>query len=287
MMNFFYTSIALCLTLIIQPVQADIVSDSEQIMNDAQQVYPQFFPSSQTTLEFAPYRYRFYPSSGIYLGINQNDSGVYVLGGSFGSSEDYIDNTVNVIALLKSQGGGGNSNNRSQVCDTRNIPTGFNYRHEGNTTYVTTNGQCLVLPKNSNSCKPKAETNNSGTPIATGIHLLSDVTVNNLEVTGFNVSGFDSLAKGVTNQKTCIIHAPTIFTNHTVISDICLDITNQLGDLSLLPAGTITPPVTVRSETTAVSVKVDDCFNTDASTITNLVTEEVWIEQNGSFVKVE
>ncbi|MEE9339989.1 MAG: hypothetical protein V3U87_18115 [Methylococcaceae bacterium] len=287
-MKFFYTSIALCLTLIIQPAQADLVSDSEQIMNDAQQVYPQFFPSSQTTLEFAPYRYRFYPSTGIYLGINQNDSGVYVLGGSFGSSEEvYIDNTVNVIALLKSQVGGGNSNNRSQVCDTRNIPTGFTYRHEGNTTFVTTNGQCLVLPDNSNACKPKAETDNRGTAIATGINILTDVTVNKIEITGFNVSGFDSIAKEFANQKICIIHAPTLFTNHTVISDICLDITNQLGDLSLLPAGTVTPPVTSRSETTAVSVKVDDCFNTDASAITNLVTEEVWIEQNGSFVKIE
>ncbi len=286
-MKLFFTLIAISLTFIVQPVQADLVSDSEQIMNDAQQVYPQFFPSNQNTLVFAPYRYRFYSSTGIYLGINQNDSGVYVQGGSFGNSPVYINNTVNVIALLKSQMGNGSSDSRSAICDTRDIPTGFSYRHEGNTTYVTTNGQCLVLPKNSNACKPKAETNNSGTPIATGIHLLSDVTVNNIEVTGFNVSGFDSLAKGVTNQKICIIHAPTIFTNHTVISDICLDITNQLGDLSLFPAGTITPPVTARSETTAVSVKVDDCFNTDASTITNLVTEEVWTNQNGSFVKVK
>jgi hypothetical protein len=286
-MKLFFTVLVISLTVIVQPIQADVVSDSEQIMNDAQQVYPRFFPPSQATQVSAPYLYRFYSSTGIYLGINQNDSGVYVLGGSFGNTPVYINTTANVITLLKSQIGSGSNDSRSTICDTRDIPTGFSYRHEGNTTYVTTNGQCLVLPKNSNSCKPKAETNNSGTPIATGIHLLSDVTVNNLEVTGFNVSGFDSLAKGVTNQKTCIIHAPTIFTNHTVISDICLDITNQLGDLSLLPAGTITPPVTVRSETTVVSVKVDDCFNTDASTITNLVTEEVWIEQNDSFVKVE
>lgn len=286
-MKFFYTSIAFCLSLLIQPAQANLVSDSEQIMNNAQQVYPQHFPPSQTTQVFSPYRYRFYPSTGIYLGINQNDSGVYVLGGEFGNTEKYIDNTVNVIALLKSQMGGGNNNSRSTVCDTRNIPTGFTYRHEGNTTYVTTNGQCLVLPENNNACKPKAETNNSGTPIATDIHMLNDVTVNKIEITGFNTPGFDSIAKEFANQKICIIHAPTNFTNHTVISDICLDITNQLGDLSLLPAGTITPPVTSRSETTAVSVKVDDCFNTDASTITNLVTEEVWVDQNGSFVKVE
>ena len=283
----FFSSIAICLALIFQPAQADLVNDSEQIMNDAQQVYPQFFPSSQTTLEFSPYRYRFYPSTEIYLGINQNDSGVYVLGGAFGSSQVYIDNTVNVMALLKSQVGDGNNNGRSTVCDTRNIPSGFTYRHEGNTTYVTTNGQCLVLPENSNACKPKAETDNEGKAIATGVHLLSDVSVKSIEITGFNIQGFDSIAQGLANQKICIIHAPTAFTNHTVIADICLDITNQLGDLSLLPAGTVTPPVTSRSETTTVSVKVDDCFNTDATAITNLVTEEVWIEQNGSFVKVE
>ncbi len=143
-MKLIFTFIIISLTVIARPVQADLVSDSEQIMNDAQQVYPQFFPLSQTTQVFTPYRYRFYPSTGIYLGINQNDSGVYVQGGDFGNSAVYIDNTINVIALLKSQIGSGNSNGRSAICDTRNIPTGFSYRHEGNTTFVTTNGQCLV-----------------------------------------------------------------------------------------------------------------------------------------------
>ncbi|MCF6202633.1 MAG: hypothetical protein L3J59_03050 [Methylococcaceae bacterium] len=60
-----------------------------------------------------------------------------------------------------------------------------------------------------------------------------------------------------------------------------------MGDLSALPAGVLTPPVITSSETTSVSVKVDDCFHTDTSSITNLVTDEAWLNQNGRFVKVE
>lgn len=99
-----FTLIVLSLA-IMQPVHADIISDSEQIMNDAQTVYPDLFPSKQATQTLAPYQYRFYPSTGIYLGINQDDAGVYLLGGSFGDTPRFLDKTGKVISMLKAQMG--------------------------------------------------------------------------------------------------------------------------------------------------------------------------------------
>lgn len=277
--------IAICLAVLIQPVKADLISDSEQIMNDAEQVYPQFFPSNQVTQVFDPYRYRFYPSSGIYLGINQNDEGVYLLGGSFGNTLNYIGQTDNVIALLNSQMGGGSSSGKAEICNTSEIPDGFSYRQDGDTTFVTTNGQCIVLPENKNICDTNPETDASGNVIATGINVFSQMDITKFEISGIDSPGFDSIAQEMTNQKICIIHAPTDFPKHTVDADICLDITNQLGDLSAIPG--VTPPVTTRFESISSSVVVDDCFTTDASLISNLVTDELWLNQNGSFVKIK
>jgi hypothetical protein len=38
--------------------------------------------------------------TGIYLGINQNDSGVYLLGGQFADTSLYVDTIENVMTLL-------------------------------------------------------------------------------------------------------------------------------------------------------------------------------------------
>jgi hypothetical protein len=265
-----------------QPVHADIVSDGEQIMNDAQTVYRDLFPSNQTTQTFDPYRYRFYPSTGIYLGVNQNDAGVYLLGGSFGDTPKYVDQTDKVISLLKAQmNGGDTSDSKSDICDTSNIPDGFIYRLEGNTTYISTNGQCIAVPENRNSCETLPETDANQQPVETGIHVLSQSSVTDFEITGLDVPGFDATAQSQINQKTCVIHALKELTNQTIHSDICLDMTSQLGSL---PGAT--PPVTNRYKGTVSFTKVDDCFKTDAAIITNLVTKEGWVNKNGTFVKV-
>lgn len=49
----------------------------------AESEYAAYFPSKQATRNFAGWAYRYYPETGIYLAVI--DSGVYVLGGAFGS----------------------------------------------------------------------------------------------------------------------------------------------------------------------------------------------------------
>ena len=279
-MKISFTPIVLGLAIML-PVHADLVSDSEQILNDAQTVYRDLFPSNQTTQTFDPYRYRFYPLTGIYLGINQNDAGVYLLGGIFGDTPKYVDQTDKVIALLKAQiNGSDSSNSKSDICDTSNIADGFSYRREGNTTYISTNGQCIAVPENRNSCETLPETDANQQPIATGIHVVGQTSVLKFEITGLNVPDLDATVQSQINQKTCVIHAPRELANQTIHQDICLDMTSQLGNF---PGAT--PPVTNRFEGTVSFTKVDDCFKTDAAIITNLVTKEGWVNQNGTFVK--
>lgn len=271
----------LLLALAIQPLQANIINDSEQIMNDAQQVYSELFPAEQTTQELTPYRYRFYPGTGIYLGIHQENSGVYLLGGPFGDVPFFVDSAENVKSLLKNQLK--NSNHTTEtLCDTRNMPDEFTYQQEGNDIYVSTNGQCVVVPESRNVCTPQPETDENQQAIATGLHILSQSTISNFEITGLSFPGLDDILRDAASQKTCIIHAPAELANHTIHTDICIDITNQLGDISSIPG--IEPPVTNRFTSVSSSSKVDDCFTTNAFSITNLVTEQHWTNQNGTFV---
>lgn len=48
----------------------------------AERRYPEFFPSHRQDQSFAPYVYRFYPETGIYMGVAEDQ--VYVMGGPFG-----------------------------------------------------------------------------------------------------------------------------------------------------------------------------------------------------------
>lgn len=281
-MKLSFIPMALSLAIVMQPAQADLTSDSEQIMNDAEKAFTAFFPSKQATQVVDPFRFRFYPSSGIYLGINQNDAGVYLLGGSFGNTPFYVDQTDSVIALLISQLDNIN-NGKNAVCNTEDIPSSLEYRQEGDTTHITTNGQCVVLPENRSPCDIAAEKDSNDQPVATGVHVLSQTSVANFEVRGIEIPGFDSLIEQTATQTTCVIHAPAELTNHTVHLDICVDITNQLDDFGSLPG--INPPVTTLFTGTATINKVDDCFNTDAGSITNVVTDEIWLNQNGTFIK--
>jgi hypothetical protein len=55
---------------------------AEQLLNFAEKNFPQHFPSTQPTLSFDGYLFRFYPETGVYLGVK--DGKVYLLGGVFG-----------------------------------------------------------------------------------------------------------------------------------------------------------------------------------------------------------
>lgn len=56
--------------------------DATNLMDWAEQAYPQYFPSHRDNLSFPPYVYRFYPETGAYLGID--GQWVRVMGPQFG-----------------------------------------------------------------------------------------------------------------------------------------------------------------------------------------------------------
>jgi len=277
-----YTPIAIALLFAMQTAHADLVSDGELIMDGAQKVYPEFFPSKETTQVFEPWRFRFYPQTGIYVGVNQQDSGVYLLGGIFGDSPTYVNNSDTVLALINSQLGSTGDNNL--ICDTSSVPDGFVYEYSANEVNVTTNGQCIKLPDNSSYCDVKPETDEAGTPVATGYNVLTNTNIALFELHGLAIPGFDEIAKQAVNSTACIINAPTEFLSYTVNVDICMDITDTLSAYPI----PLTGPVTTHLISSSVSTKVDDCFATDADVITNVVTKESWMKDfaGGGFTKI-
>jgi uncharacterized delta-60 repeat protein len=79
-------------------LQASAVPADEaarQLMDFAEAQFPQHFPGPAQTLLAAPFAYRYYPSTGVYLAVALPpaapyvDQGVYVLGGAFGNAPLY------------------------------------------------------------------------------------------------------------------------------------------------------------------------------------------------------
>jgi hypothetical protein len=71
--------------------------DAAEVLLDVAEVrYYAYFPSHGTTQFAGPFAYRYYPSTGIYLGVvvaadaQYQMNGVYVMGGAFGSSPVYV-----------------------------------------------------------------------------------------------------------------------------------------------------------------------------------------------------
>lgn len=61
----------------------DPIEAAEQLLDFAEASFPALFPGPQASADLAGYRYRYYPATGIYLGVR--DGQVYGLGGAFGS----------------------------------------------------------------------------------------------------------------------------------------------------------------------------------------------------------
>lgn len=62
----------------------DPATAADQLMNFAERAYPLYFPSHEASVDLPPYRYRFYPATGVYLGVA--DGVVHVMGGTFGGT---------------------------------------------------------------------------------------------------------------------------------------------------------------------------------------------------------
>ncbi|MCH9638566.1 MAG: hypothetical protein K0U40_03630 [Betaproteobacteria bacterium] len=257
----------------------------EAIFNWAESNFSNFFPNHQTTQMIDPWAFRFYPSTGIYVGAKNNE--VFVLGGSFGSDNPtFIDTVPSLFAQVQGSGGNGSV----PGCDTSDIPAGLVVTQNGNVVNITTNGQCIVVPNpaNNNFCGVPPQ------PQATGISVLSSTNVTSLVIKGIEISTpgipnpFESAAENITDSKFCEINAPAELANQIVNSDICFDMTDQFGPLSdsSIPGITITPPITTTFVGTATNQVVPDCFATDATVVNDAFTGETWTRDvNGNLVQ--
>ncbi len=268
-------------------IYADTGSDTEKILNWAENTYPEIFSGHQATQNIEPWLYRHYPETGIYAGVNKNDNGVYLLGGIWGDQPTYIDTLANLIAHIDSLGGNGSV----AACDTSKTPAGITYSQSGNVVTVTSSGQCVAAPDlaNTNLCSVPRQTT------ASGISLLGSNTVTSSRLEGLtiNIPGLPDPIKGIdasANVKHCTINVAADTANLIVNSDLCFDITTTVTNLLAgfpVDGIALTPPVKYYTAGTYTSNIVDDCFATDATTVSDAFTGEMWVRQNGEYVKID
>jgi hypothetical protein len=91
----------------VSPAQA-----AEQLLNFAETTFPNFFPVHQTTGTFDPFLFRYYPQTGIYVGVVVKANmgftldGVYVMGGPFGDAPMYVGQLSSFITPVDPGTGG-------------------------------------------------------------------------------------------------------------------------------------------------------------------------------------
>ena len=96
-------------------VSATAVSTAEaarQLMDFAEgSIYASYFPGHPATQSLPPFLYRYYPSTGIYLGVAAGNDpnypdGVYVMGGEFGPDPKRVGAVTDYVTLVDTSAGG-------------------------------------------------------------------------------------------------------------------------------------------------------------------------------------
>ena len=73
-----------------------LASAAAQLLDFGERNYPSLFPGHPVTSSTSPFIYRYYPATGLYLGVVvQSDSayvlqGIYLLGGAWGNTPHYL-----------------------------------------------------------------------------------------------------------------------------------------------------------------------------------------------------
>lgn len=110
---------------------------ADNLMDFAEASFPQFFPSHPATQALAPFQLRYYPETGIYLGVVVSGGtgfqldGIYVLGGAFGSSPVYVGQ---VSSFIDDGKGGGTADNGCfdlEQADKQGTNSSVAYRYSG------------------------------------------------------------------------------------------------------------------------------------------------------------
>jgi len=116
------------------------IDAAEQLLNfgEAQAQFKAFFPVQASTQTLSPFRYRFYPASGVYLGVvveanpTYTLNGVYVMGGPFGNEPMFVGLLTDFITpTLPDSGPGPNAANNGcydmSIAETAGTRRQFNY----------------------------------------------------------------------------------------------------------------------------------------------------------------
>lgn len=278
-----------------KPAQADLVEDCITILNNAQLAFSELFPIEPATQFDEPWCYRAYPNAitetTLYAGINLNDAGVYLLGPPYGDTPYFVGKALEVKALLSKELAAINTR-KEAICDTSHSDiTGISSILKNNKLLITSQGACVQPPENNNLCDAVPPRDANGNKLATGVNVLIESSIDSLVFPDFelptipglpSIPGFSnplgSFLQGFDNQ-TCLVHALEDMTKYTIETDICMDMTDTIG---YIPR--IKHPVTIEFKGQSLSTVVDDCFLTDADSITNLLTGQAWKNQAGSFV---
>ena len=79
---------------------------ARQLMDFGEAQFPQYFPSRQPTQSLPPFAYRYYPQTGVYLGVvvsaglGNEYLGVHVMGGPFGEEPQFVGPLASFITPL-------------------------------------------------------------------------------------------------------------------------------------------------------------------------------------------
>lgn len=270
-------------------ISTQTLIDTETLLNWAENTYAELFSDHQITQNIEPWLFRHYPQTGIYAGVNTSDLNVYVLGGPWGNNPVFIDSLSNLLVLIaNSNDDSGNNNNRTATCNTTNAPAGLLYTQNGNIVNVTTNGECIPLPENTNLCPLPPQ------PSATSTSLLTTFTQTSRSVTkGIESNGRlvrESLPTSeMLRTKYCTINASEEAIDLIVHADFCYDMTAEFLGRSFSSI-TINPPVTFATKGVFEHKRINSdssCFDYEATIITDAATGEVWKRQeDGSYIKV-
>jgi hypothetical protein len=257
----------------------DILEKANFLLDWAENTYPGLFPVHQPTQNIQPWLFRHYPQTEIYAGVNTNDNNVYVLGGPWGSDHPTLVSSVsNLIRDITETGGDGSI----PACDTADIPEGFVYEQSGQVVNITTNGECIKLPSDTNFC----ETPEVDEPTETGISVLTKIEYPHSEWRGveYNNSFPDILSSFTGSISICTINAQPDQEGLIVNTDICLDLTEELQEeLAGQEGVTITGPIEHATKSTMINTQVANCFNTDAMSVHDAYTGKTWMRIGDEF----
>tara|TARA_R110002072_G_scaffold284396_5_gene448704 strand:- start:32050 stop:33039 length:990 start_codon:yes stop_codon:yes gene_type:complete len=161
-------------------ISDDAVGQSARtLVNLAMQVFPDMFGQPTTWREYDGFHYRYFGSSGIYVGIKGED--LYLLGGVYGDSVSYQGTVADAIIFVQSEAGTGSSVAFQDFVTVKTTTEILSYFRKITMEY----GSSLTLGSN-----PFAKTDAVITMEAIGQETVEGATTDRLKITlsGNNIS---------------------------------------------------------------------------------------------------